>query len=280
MIYPREQQKHEHVAVHYDDLSKWYLEIWGEHVHHGLWETGGESPELAVQQLTQLIARATGITKDSTVVDIGCGYGGTARILANGFGADVTGYTLSQAQYDYAVARTNGDANPHYHLQSWFENDLPDGFADVVISIESSEHMEDKPRFFAEIARVLKPGGRFGVYAWLARDNPSRRQVDWLLEPICREGRLPSMGNEEDYRRMMWESGLVDIAFRDLSRNVRKTWPMIVGRMAKRLLHDREAWHFMFHGPNRVFGITVFRIWAAYYLNVMRYGLFTCKKPC
>lgn len=279
MIYPREDQKHEHVAEHYDDLSKWYLEIWGEHVHHGLWETGGESPELAVQQLTQLIARETGIGQDSVVVDVGCGYGGTSRILANGFGARVTGYTLSEAQYDYAMERTNGSANPQFRLQNWFDNDLPDKSVDVAISIESSEHMEDKPRFFAEVNRVLKPGGRFGVYAWLARNKPSPWQVNWLLEPICREGRLPSMGDEEDYRKMMWESGFENITFRDLSRNVRKTWPVIVGRMAKRLTHDREAWRFLFHGQNRVFGITIFRIWAAYYLGVMRYGLFTCVKP-
>lgn len=280
MIYPREDQKHKHVAEHYDDLSTWYLEIWGEHVHHGLWETGGESTELAVQQLTHLIARETGVSMDSTVVDIGCGYGGTARILANGFGAHVTGYTLSKAQHDYAVEKTNGSANPTYRLQNWLENGLPDASVDVAISIESSEHMEDKPRFFAEVNRVLKPGGRFGVYAWLARDNPSQRQIDWLLEPICREGRLPSMGSEGDYRQMMWESGFTDITFRDLSRNVRKTWPIIVGRMAKRLLWDREAWRFLFNGQNRIFGITIFRIWAAYYLGAMRYGLFTCSKPC
>ena len=280
MIYPRDDQKHEHVADHYDDLSKWYLEIWGDHVHHGLWETGGERPELAVQQLTHLIARETGIAKGSTVVDVGCGYGGTARILANGFGAHVTGYTLSKAQYDYAMEKTGEGGNPQYRHQNWFDNDLPDASVDVAISIESSEHMEDKPRFFSEISRVLKPGGRFGVYAWLARDHPSSRQVNWLLEPICREGRLPSMGNEGEYRQMMWESGFTDITFRDLSRNVRKTWPIIVGRMAKRLTHDREAWRFLFTGPNRVFGITVLRIWAAYYLGAMRYGLFTCSKPC
>ncbi len=278
MIYPREDQKHQHVADHYDDLSKWYLEIWGEHVHHGLWETGSESAELAVQQLTQLIARETGVTSGSTVVDIGCGYGGTARILAKGFGANVTGYTLSKEQYEYAVAKTGDTGNPQYRLQNWFENGLPDASVDVAISIESSEHMEDKPGFFAEVNRVLKPGGRFGVYAWLACDNPTDRQFRWLLEPICREGRLPSMGNEEDYRQMMWESGFTDITFRDLSRNVRKTWPIIVGRMAKRLLHDREAWHFLFNGPNRVFGITIFRIWVAYYVGAMRYGLFTAVK--
>ena len=30
-------------ASHYDDLDQFYREIWGEHVHHGVWFTGKES---------------------------------------------------------------------------------------------------------------------------------------------------------------------------------------------------------------------------------------------
>ena len=56
--------------------------------------------------------------------------------------------------------------------------------------------MADKQRFFAEACRVLEPGGRLVVCAWLARDDPRPWEVRWLLEPICREGRLPSMGDE------------------------------------------------------------------------------------
>src|SRR5579883_2847703 len=42
--------------------------------------------------------------------------------------------------------------------------------------------------FFAEAHRVLKPGGRLIVCAWLVKSRPRRREVRHLLEPICREG--------------------------------------------------------------------------------------------
>jgi tocopherol O-methyltransferase len=43
MIVPREPQTGEDVAGHYDELDHVYREVWGEHVHHGLWRTGRES---------------------------------------------------------------------------------------------------------------------------------------------------------------------------------------------------------------------------------------------
>lgn len=279
MITPRTDQKHRDVAAHYDDLSRWYLEIWGEHVHHGLWETGAETAELAVIQLTQRVARETGIREGTRVADIGCGYGGTARLLAKGYGARVTGFTLSKAQYEYALAHAEDPANPDIRLCDWLDNGLPDGSIDVALSIESSEHMEDKPRFFAEAYRVLKPGGRFAIYAWVPRSSPRPWEVKYLLEPICREGRLPSMGDEHDNRKWFEDAGFADISFQDLTQNVKRTWSIIVGRMAKRLLWDKEAWQFIFHGSNTVFGITVLRMLIAYNTGSLRYGLFTATKP-
>lgn len=279
MIIPRTDQKHRDVADHYDDLNHWYLQIWGEHVHHGFWDSGAESVDLAVVKLTQRVAQETGIRAGTHVVDIGCGYGATARLLAKGYGARVIGFTLSKAQYEYALVRGKDPANPDIRLQDWFQNDLPDASIDVAISIESSEHMEDKPRFVSEVHRALKPGGRFAICAWIARPSPRPWEVRHLLEPICREGRLPSMGDEHDYRRWFEDAGFTDIRFQDFTRNVKRTWPIIVGRMAKRLLWDKEAWQFLFRGPNTVFGLTVLRMAIAYNTGSLRYGLFTATKP-
>jgi len=279
MIHPRATQRHPDVAEHYDDLNRWYLEIWGEHVHHGFWETGAESVELAVVQLTQRVANETGIKTGSRVVDIGCGYGGTSRLLANGYGAQVVGFTLSKAQHEYALTKSPDPSNPDIRLQDWFENELPDASVDVAISIESSEHMEDKPRFFSEVYRVLKPGGRFAICAWLARPSPRPWEVNHLLEPICREGRLPSLGDEHDYRNWFAGAGFANVVFQDFTVNVKRTWPIIIARMAKRLLWDKEAWAFLLNGPNRVFGLTVIRMAIAYNTGSLRYGLFTATKP-
>lgn len=279
MIYPRSDQRHRDVAAHYDNLSKWYLEAWGEHVHHGLWESGAETAELAVVQLTQRVAREAAIAPGMTVVDIGCGYGGTSRMLANGYGARVVGYTLSRAQFDYAIDKNGPAENPQFRLQDWFENDLADESIDVALSIESSEHMEDKPKFFAEVFRVLKPGGQFVVCAWMARSEPKPWEVNWILEPICREGRLPSMGDEQDYRAWFEGAGFSELHMQDLTQNVKRTWPIIIWRMAKRLTWDKAARQFLFKGDDRVFARTVLRMAVAYSLGSVRYGLLSAVRP-
>jgi len=279
VILPRTNKYHFDVAEHYDDLSRWYLEIWGEHVHHGFWETGAESADLAVVQLAQRVAQDAEIRAGAHVIDIGCGYGGAARLFAKGYGAKVIGYTLSKSQKEYADAQADGSSNPDIRLQDWFNNNLPDASVDVALSIESSEHMEDKPRFFAEVIRVLKPGGRFVVCAWLANPSPRPWEIKYLLEPICREGRLPSLGDEHDYRRWFTDAGFADLQVEDITRNVKKTWPIIIGRMVKRLAWDKEAWSFMFKSPNRVFGLTVLRMAFAYNTGSLRYALFSATKP-
>src|SRR3978361_1598672 len=56
-----------------------------------------------------------------------------------------------------------------FHRRDWLDNGLPDAAFDRAYAIESSEHMVDKARFFSEAWRVLKPGGRLVVCAWLSR---------------------------------------------------------------------------------------------------------------
>ena len=90
MIEPKTIQAPERVAEHYDELDRWYLAIWGEHVHHGLWFTGRESTQEATLNLVTRLAERLSIGPGARVCDIGCGYGATARVLAREYGAAVT----------------------------------------------------------------------------------------------------------------------------------------------------------------------------------------------
>src|SRR5262245_1063393 len=92
------------VAHHYDELDALYREVWGEHVHHGLWLTGKETTPEATLQLLAMVARCAKLKPGAIICDIGAGYGATARWLAHNYGAQVTALTLSPAQYAFAQA--------------------------------------------------------------------------------------------------------------------------------------------------------------------------------
>ncbi len=280
MIASREEIGGGDVAAHYDDLDHFYRDVWGEHVHHGLWLTGRESRERAVRQLAERVAREARIEAGSRVCDIGCGYGATARMLASELGAQVTAMTISPAQHAFAQSRSGASANPAFVLGDWLENSLPALSFDAAIAIESSEHMPDKARFFAEAHRVLRPGGRLVVCAWLACERPPAWASRHLLEPICREGRMPHMGTIGDYRRLAEAAGLNVEQAEDVSRAVAPTWAKIARRFLARLLRDPRYVRFLVnrHARNRVFALTVFRIRLAYRTGAMRYAIFTLRR--
>jgi tocopherol O-methyltransferase len=276
MIVPNEPQSAADVGGHYDELDEVYRAIWGEHVHHGLWRTGRESPGEATEALVELVAERLGLAPGQAVVDIGCGYGASAEHLAARHRVEVTGLTISAAQARIAGARTNITCLE----RDWLDNGLADAAFDRAYAIESSEHMVDKARFFAEAFRVLKPGGRLVVCAWLAKSAPGRFEVRHLLEPICREGRLPSMGSREDYLELARDAGFAPLGFEDISREVRKTWSICARRVAARLLIDRDLRRLALsrNTKNRAFLLSLPRLMLALRTGAMRYGVFAWEK--
>lgn len=266
----------EAVADHYDELDPFYRALWGEHVHHGYWRTGREPPEVAVEGLVELLAERTGIQPGMQVCDVGCGYGATAALLATRFGCEVTGLTLSPRQAERARERPDPENRLTFLCRDWLRNDLPPAHFDAVVAIESTEHMENKAGALAEMARVLKPDGRFGICAWLAADGVGGWRAAHLLEPICREGRLPSMLTASEMTALAADH-FTDLAFVDISRAVRRTWGICARRLLRAVASEGEVRRFLRDGGarNRVFAVTLGRILLAYRLGAMRYGILT-----
>lgn len=171
MITPRRPIAPDDVADHYDELDQLYRDIWGEHVHHGLWLTGDESVPEATRNLVARVAAALKLQRADRVCDIGCGYGATSRLLASESGACVTGVTLSHAQFEYAKSVTSTD-NPEFLRADFLASGFDTASFDAALAIESTEHFADKPALFDEVFRILRPGGRFAICAWLAGENP------------------------------------------------------------------------------------------------------------
>ncbi|HSM35632.1 MAG TPA: class I SAM-dependent methyltransferase [Longimicrobiales bacterium] len=265
------------VARHYDELDAFYRELWGEHVHHGIFERADDSPEVATERLVELVARRARLGPGDRVCDVGCGYGATARMIAATHGCVVVGLTVSAEQHRRAVAAA--PASCTFLLRDWLRNDLDDAGFDAVIAIESTAHMADKAGAIAEAARVLRPGGRLVVCAWLAGDDVGGWRTAWLLDPICRWGRLPGLGTEADYRGWIAAAGLRLEGFEDLSRSVRRTWSVVARRAAAAVATRARYRRYLFRGPERGFAPTIALLWLAYRTGAFRYGVFTAARP-
>jgi tocopherol O-methyltransferase len=265
------------VASHYDELDVIYRGVWGEHVHHGLWETGGESSEQAVENLARRVISAARVRSGDHVCDIGCGYGATSRLLAGEYDATVDAITISQTQCDRARALGSTGNRVQYIQGDWMENRFEEETFDAAIAIESSEHMASLSGFLIEGHRVLKPGGRLAVAAWLSAESPARWQVRHLLEPICREGRLVYLGTEREYHDTMAAAGFREIQFEDLSDRVVRTWTLCITRFVCALPCRADYRQILFSRTqlSRVFVKTIFRLRVAYACGAMRYGIFS-----
>jgi tocopherol O-methyltransferase len=267
------------IARHYDSLDCFYRDIWGEHIHHGLWLSGKESAAEAAEQMSHHVLACLNLRPGTGVVDVGCGYGGTARLAAEIYGAHVVGFTVSAAQKRYADRLSVSRGSVEIRVQDWAEAKLADGSVDALLSLESIEHMPDRSIFFREVRRVLRPGGRMVVCTWLAAERVSGWSQRHLLEPISREGRQAALVTSQDLQGLLVAAGFAEVLVEDLSAQVKRTWSVVIRRMMLRLLTRRRYWQFMLKASasDRIFAITACRILAAYQTGCMRYALFSCR---
>ena len=166
-------------------------------------------------------------------------------------------------------------------MRDWYQNQLPDNRFDVVETVESLEHMPDLPTFFRECYRVMKPGGRLVALAWMACESLSALSKRHLIDAITREGQIAGVRPESEFRAATLAAGFTNYQFHDYAQQVKKTWPLRAWRTVKGFFTKPHYRSFLFSAknPNRVFAITLFRIWLAYELGVMRYGVFSADKP-
>jgi tocopherol O-methyltransferase len=268
------------VARHYDQLDRFYRQIWGDHVHHGLWLTGSETSEQATRNLLDAVVSKLQLTPGMELCDVGCGYGHSARIITTEQQVQVTGLTVSPAQQRYATAATPPGMQATFLLENWLQNNRPTAAYDALMAIESTEHMADKARVFSEAARVLKPGGRLVICAWLANETLKPWQHRHLIEPICREGRMPGLGTQTEYSHWMTEAGFHIEEARDVSLQVARTWPICAWRFILGTLRRPAYIRFLLDpkNDNRIFALTMLRLWLAYDTGAMRYVIFSATR--
>jgi len=266
------------IRSHYELSTLFYWLLWGRHIHHGLWH-GEETPAVAAQQLTDTLCELARIERGQSVLDVGCGMGGSSIHLARHLGCAVTGVTLSQLQRTWAstTARWRGVSGRTRFMRQDAETlQISEGTFDRVWSIECTEHLFDKPEFFRNVARWLKPGGRVAICAWLAGDGLEDAGRAQLVYDVCEGFVCPSLGSFEDYQGWMDEAGLQVETTRDWTDQVAQTWEICRDRVAR----SKVRWLARLVDQETVLFLDRFdTILEAYRTHTMRYGCLVATKP-
>lgn len=157
------------IAEHYDLGNDFYREWLDPSMTYSsaVFTSGDQSLEDAQRAKYHLVANMAGIKPNTSVLEIGCGWGGFAEAVARDFGATLRGITLSAEQLRYGLVRLGAqglDALATLHFEDYRATT---GQFDHVASIEMIEAVgEDNwPSYFQTVHDRLKPGGTAAIQA-------------------------------------------------------------------------------------------------------------------
>lgn len=277
------------IGAFYDTSSPVWEQIWGPHMHHGFYSSDGRSgavdPRAAQRELIDRLLDWSHIQAMDLhrILDVGCGIGGTSLYLAARYRCDVVGITLSSFQAararDRAAASGLGD-HVDFQVADALEMPFENDSFELVLSLESAEHIPDKERFLRECLRVLRPGGRLVVATWCHRDttapeHPLRPREQRILERICRLYHLPPVVPPQVYRDLVTSVGLGDLHDADWSSAVEPFWADVV----RSLFTPEALLGVMRSGWQTALGALAIPLMIeSYRIGLIRYYLFTAMK--
>lgn len=193
-----------------DDLVALLELVWGE----GFLSPGGPEAVRAIVGGTDLA--------DRHVLDIGCGLGGIDVLLAREYDARVVGVDVEAELVRRARERVAAAGlEDRVRLEQVEPGPLPfpDGEFDAVFSKDSWIHIEDKAALFADVHRLLRPGGRLLAGDWMRGPEPFSPYMHEFFEL---EGLTYHMERLDRSGELLAAAGFVDIELEDITDEYRE----------------------------------------------------------
>lgn len=229
-----------HEAEYHDNMVAMLELIWGD----GYMAPGG----------TGNVAKLLDGTapEGKLILDIGCGIGGPAIDMVRLHGAQVAGIDLEEPLIRRAkTAARKAGLQDHCTFQCVEPGPLrfPDASFDIVVSSGALTQTEDKVSMFAEILRVLKPGGYFSCYEWMTSGQDASADLQYWIKL---EELTYAFQTLAEYGRLLDVAGFGDVQTTDASAWYRaeasREYELLKGELYEpmiKLLGQADADHFV-----------------------------------
>ena len=225
--------------AYYDssEADSFYAVIWGgEDIHIGVYQHAHENvAQASARTVDTMKTRLGRVDSGCRVLDIGSGYGGAGRALARAFECQVDCLNLSEVQNERNrnLTRKAGlDDRVHVVHANFEAIPGPDAVYDVVWSQDAILHSGNRERVLSEVARVLKPGGRFIFTDPMQTDNCPPD----VLQPVLDRIHLDSLASPSFYRKNLALHRLEERGFVEMPDQLRTHY----SRVREELMARRE----------------------------------------
>ena len=223
------------VIEYYNQCHVDYKILWKSHqnlcIHFGYFDDQHDSHATAVPNMNRVLAQRAAITDGETVLDAGCGVGGSSFWLAENRGVKVCGINIQPLHLQ--IARREATERGLNHLVRFEERNYcdtgePEGTFDVVWALESVCHCDDKNSFIKEAYRILKPGGRLMVADFFQiKEDVSTSEAEHMQ--VWLDGwALPHLATVSKFEEFLVRTGFENVDCDDITANVirssRRIW--------------------------------------------------------
>lgn len=221
------------VSDYYDQTEVHYRMFWKLEkslgLHYGVWDENTKSVSDAILNLNRVLAELGGIGKGASVLDAGCGIGGSSIYLAENLACKTVGITLSQKQVDSArlIAQKRGlDQQCQFEKQSYTATSFDDDQFDFAWAIESVGSAPHKADFFKEMHRVLKLGGRILMADTLKPQSYDITGHNDMLD-MLNGWAITDILSIQEIKELAVQNGFKVVAEKDVSAQIKKSVKLI-----------------------------------------------------
>lgn len=217
------------------DADTFYYTIWGgEDLHLGIYESDDDTIfEASRRTVDRMADRASKIDETTRILDVGAGFGGTARHLVKRFGCHVTCLNLSEVENERnrKMSADQGIGDRIDVVDGSFDS-LPfdDAAFDIVWSQDAILHSDNRETVLTEVNRVLKPGGEFIFTDPMADDDCP----DGVLDPILERIHLETLGSPSFYQETAKKLGMEVVSVENQTPNLTRHYARVLQETERR----------------------------------------------